>query len=61
MNKDTEAGRDLLWSKRATYMDTTDLFTDKHPTEELTTFYESEDKPEARAAADFWQNSWTAG
>ena len=36
LSKDVEAG-----SKRATCMDTTVLFMDKDPTEELPTFYES--------------------
>ena len=40
---------------------------DKDPTGEQTTHHEStfnvkkENETEARAAVDFWQNSWTAG
>ena len=62
--EEKEAGRAPSGGKRATYMDTTALFTDKDLTQELTTNYESlfneENVTEARAV-DFWQNSWTAG
>ena len=64
LNKDIEAGRTPSGGKRATYMDTTALCMDKDPTEALTALYESlfdvmkENITEAKAAVEFWQNSW---
>ena len=53
--------------KRSTFPDTTAFFTDKDPASELTIYHESlfnvkmEEMGTAKAAAECWQHSWTAG
>ena len=67
LSNDMEAGRAFLRRQASDVHGYDGLFIDKDPTEELTTYYErlfnvkKEDRAEAKAAVDFWPNSWTAG